>query len=80
MATVSAKVPDAVARELRRKAKATGKTPSEVVRLLVEEYVAPPSEEWVKELLALSRATRGSRRRKRPADVDELTWAIDTTR
>lgn len=79
MATVSAKIPDAVARELRRKARAHGKTPSEVVRLLVQEYVAPPSDEWVEALRELSRATRGTRRRHRPKDVDTLTWAIDTT-
>jgi tRNA uridine 5-carbamoylmethylation protein Kti12 len=55
MATVSAKIPDPTAKALRRKARAEGKTPSEVVRQLVQEYVAPPSQEWARAMLMLPR-------------------------
>lgn len=77
MATVAAKMPDPVAAALRRKAAKAGKTSSEVIRELVEEWIAPPSDEWMKVLRKMPRLDPG-KRRKRPADVDELTWAIDT--
>lgn len=76
MATIAAKLPDATARAFKAKAKRLGKTPSEVVRDLVEEWVAPPSDDWID---AVRRLPRLGKPRKRPKDVDPLTWAIDTT-
>lgn len=79
MATIAAKVPDAVQRAFAARARKEGKTQSELLRELVQEYLAPPSAEWARAMLRFAERTKGTRRRRRPRDIDELTWAIDTT-
>lgn len=79
MGTVATKLPPGLERRLRERARRDNQTPSEVLRLAVEEYLAPPSQVWAKALLSLNPSGRPLPRRKRPKDVDELTWAIDTT-
>lgn len=79
MGTVAAKLPEDLDRTLRARAREEGKTPSEVLRNAVREYLAPPSVEWAKELQKLPRLAP-RRRRTRPKGIDELTWDIDTLR
>jgi predicted DNA-binding protein len=74
MATVAAKLPDELAARLRRRAKAEGKTPSQLVREAVEEHLAPPSQEWAQALLRLPKV-----KPKRRMSADELQHAIDST-
>jgi plasmid stability protein len=78
MGTVAAKLPDDLETRLRRRAKAEGKTTSQVVREAVEEHLAPPSQEWAQALLRLPKV-RPRRSTKPPKGVDELTYRIDTT-
>lgn len=79
MATIAAKVSEDTAKALRRLAKKEGKTQSELVRGIVEEYLAPPSKEWAKAMLELAEGGRQTRRRGPTKSEDRLSWAIDTT-
>jgi len=55
MATVATKLPETTARALRKRARAEGKTQSEVLREALDEYLAPTSQEWAAALLRLPR-------------------------
>lgn len=74
MVAVTTKMPRPTAERLRRRARKEGKTPSQLLREAVEEYLAPPSTEWAKALQRLPRLTP-----KRRLSDEELQYEIDTT-
>lgn len=78
MGTKATKLSPALERALAARARRDKRTESEVLRLALEEYLSPPSQVWAREMLKLRPRGAPLKRRKRPKDVDELTWAIDT--